>query len=240
MKNLYYASAIAGKEIKVTIMCGVKNTDFRLIEALLFRYGKFSTSDLTTIIRCSVSKIRKLTSAYAKEYHSVNGTSAYSVVIHDAASATESRHFQVESGFKPITTALGGDELAMYFEEIIEHYSLFNSVKFNETSLDGKQLILQSVKANADARDDGYYGMFLLLDFLLEYNNSFDLIELNQVLKLSDPKRARYFANIYRQHTDVIYCKSSAQYQKGENWLPVVLKSHHNPLSFFESAKFNQ
>ncbi|MCY9861273.1 hypothetical protein OTK49_01930 [Vibrio coralliirubri] len=221
-------------------MSSVKSTDFRLIEALLFRYGKFSTSDITTILRCSVSKVRKLTSAYAKEYSKIHGTPAYSVVIHEAASATECRRFEVNDSFKPISITLEGDKLGGYFEEILAYYSLFNSVQINETSLDGDNVVLHSVKPNTDAREDGYYGLFLLLDFLLEYNNSFDLIELNQILKLSDAKRARYFANIYRNHTDVVYCKVNSRYQKGGNWLPVVLKPHHNPLTFFECSKFNQ
>ncbi|ELP5899929.1 hypothetical protein QTV49_001846 [Vibrio vulnificus] len=205
----------------------------KLIDSLLLVYGKLHTSDLTAILRCKISKVRKLTGAYVKEYEAKFGTKPYDIVtVGHYAKAGGSRHLEAITGFEPLLVENDKSKCI----EFIKACATKNSVRINETSSDGDKLILLDIEELEGARNDSHYYAFGVIDTLLKYQGEFDLIELQTVLSLENPKAARYLVTLYSQESDVTYNKQKSIYEKGQHWKPVSLTSSVNDFTFLTTC----
>lgn len=212
----------------------LKSKEFLVIESLFLKYRKFSCEDLTLILNCGMSKVRKLTSLYAKEYKIIRGTAPYSIVLEGAATMPNCRRFLIAEDFAPISIKHTDSKLD-FAHEIIMKTCLLNAVTINEVSIDGTSPVIGSINPDKGKQQNGYSSIFLLIDCLLNFCGEFDLIDLQKYLDLDNAKKARYFASLYSKKADVTYCKSTSVYKKGKSWKPVSLTNEDNYLSILSS-----
>lgn len=212
--------------------------DFRLIEALLFFYGKFEMDNLTFILRRKTSKVRKLTSAYVKEYFAKRGTKPYKIItVGHYPTIGGSRYLRAEPNFCPITINHEKENHHTYFSKVLEFYSNFNGVKLLNTSLNGSDVALSESTTVSDKYTGNHYGEFLLFDLLLHLSNHICLIDVQKTLKLESPKNARYLVSLYQDLCDIKYSNKLSCFIKTDTWKPVVLDDKINALTFLSSLE---
>lgn len=205
----------------------------KLIDSFLLVYGKLHTSYLTEILRCKISKVRKMTGAYVKEYEKKYGKKPYDIVTVGYYAKTEaSRHLEAKEDFTPLIA----DNNKESCHEFIKICAINNGVRIKETSSDGNKLILLDIVELDFSREDSHYHSFSVIDSLLLYQGEFDLIELKSLLKLENTKAARYLVTLYAKETDVSYNKKKSIYEKGQQWKPVSLSESVNHFTFLTTC----
>lgn len=205
----------------------------KLIDSLLLVYGKLHTSDLTEILRCKISKVRKLTGSYVKAYEVKFGRKPYDIVtVGHYATTGASRHLEAITDFVPLLAENDKDKCV----EFIKTCATKNSVRILETSSDGDELTLLDIEELEGARSDSHYFAFGVIDALLQYQEQFDLIELQTALSLENPKAARYLVTLYSNESEVTYNKQKSIYEKGQHWKPVSLTNNVNDFTFLTTC----
>ncbi|MBU2898312.1 hypothetical protein [Vibrio hepatarius] len=120
--------------------------------------------------------------------------------------------------------------------EYIKICATKNSVRIQETSSDGDKLTLLDIEELEGARSDSHYYAFGVIDALLQYQEQFDLIELQAALNLENPKAARYLVALYSNESEVPYNKQKSIYQKGQHWNPASLRNSVNDFTFLTTC----
>jgi hypothetical protein len=197
--------------------------EFKLIEAMLVRYGRFDMSTLVELLRSKTSTARKLSSAYNKYYEQLNGKKAYTAVtIGHYALNTGSRHLQVCDDFTPTTISNVGVDIQQYLQKHLLSHVSGHGLKLNEViDFSGKLHFISLVKCGT-TRNDKYRRSFGIIDYILSTIGCIDLFELREVTELKNLKQAKYLMSLYAKETDVNYIKKDGIYTKGCNWVPLV------------------
>ena len=197
--------------------------EFKLIEAMLVRYGRFDMPMLVRLLRSKTSTARKLSSAYNKYYEQLNGKKAYTVVtVGHFALSTGSRHLEACDDFQPTTIVKMGVSVSSYLQQhLLSHISGHGLILNEVIDFSGKLHFISFVECHT-ARNDRYHRTFGIVDHMLSTIGSIDLFELLEIANLDNLKQAKYLISLYAKETDVDYNKKEGVYTKGNNWTPLV------------------
>ena len=197
--------------------------EFKLIEAMLVRYGRFDMTTLVELLRSKTSTARKLSSSYNKYYEQLNGRKAYTTVtVGHFALKTGSRHLQVCDDFTPTTIVKVGMDVEQYLQQHLLSHLSGHGLKLNEVVDFSGKLHFISLAESETARNDKHHRTFGIIDYILSTIGSVDLFELRQVAELDNLKQAKYLISLYAKEADVNYIKKDGIYTKGSNWEPLV------------------